>query len=132
MAGKPTKKRTSKKRTAKKSARKRPANKPAQPAEAPAPVTVGPVKRSRPVKKVRGRPAGSRTQNNSGQSQPSRCPKCQSTERTPYSQTREIKINGEDPVFGAYTHVVRRWTRCKGCGQARTDRSFEYRKSAAS
>lgn len=132
MAGKPTKKRAVKK-TAKKRTVKKKTTKPSQP------VTVGPIAKERPkpakIKGVaaskRGRPAGSKTQNSSGKSTPSRCPKCSSTERTPYSQTREIEVRGEDPEFGSYTHVIRRWTRCKGCGQARTDRSLAFKKSAA-
>lgn len=127
MAGKPTKKRAVKK-TAKKRTVKKKTTRPSQP------VTVGPIKKKRPktvAATKRGRPAGSKTQNSSGKSTPSRCPKCSSTERTPYSQTREIEVRGEDPEFGSYTHVIRRWTRCKGCGQARTDRSLAFKKSAA-
>lgn len=57
----------------------------------------------------------------------SRCPKCQSTERERYFKTVEVAIGGRELDGNEYTHVVRRWTRCKACGQARIDRSCEYR-----
>ena len=57
----------------------------------------------------------------------SRCPKCQSTDRTPYSGTVTVYAPGID-CDQPYTHVVKRWTRCAKCGQARVDQSQENRK----
>jgi hypothetical protein len=57
----------------------------------------------------------------------SRCPKCQSTDREPYSGTLAIHAPGIDTDRKPYTHVVKRWTRCKKCGQARVDQSVENR-----
>lgn len=108
------KKRSTKKRPAKKAAASKVAAASAKAESAP------------PAK---GRPAGSVTQKIVAEASPSRCPKCQSTERDKYSQTRSIAVNGRLPV--AHTHVVLRWTKCKSCGQARTDRSFENRKPKA-
>lgn len=58
---------------------------------------------------------------------PSRCRACGSTEREPYSNRDEeecITTIGEGiPI----THIIRQQTRCKTCGQARIDRTFENR-----
>jgi len=56
----------------------------------------------------------------------SRCPKCQSTDRTPYSGTVTVHAPGMDGTQ-PYTHVVKRWTKCAKCGQARVDQSLENR-----
>ena len=89
------------------------------------------AKKKSAKKKRAGRPVGSKTQKHVAENSPSRCLKCKSTERTPYSRTRVIESSGTDPRFGAYTHVVFRVTKCKGCGQARTDRTLENRTKRA-
>lgn len=59
---------------------------------------------------------------------PSACPKCRSTEREPYfGAPLEQEFSGTRPNGQAYTHIVRRRTRCKNCGQARIDRTYENR-----
>jgi nitrate reductase cytochrome c-type subunit len=57
----------------------------------------------------------------------SRCLKCGSTERERYTATRVQPFAGVDPAGRPYTHIVRRWTRCAACKQARIDRTFENR-----
>ena len=59
----------------------------------------------------------------------SRCPKCDSTERTPYFGCTEQEHDGVDEKGRPFTHIVRRRTRCLNCGQARIDRSHENRAS---
>ena len=82
-----------------------------------------------PAKKPRrGRPKGSRTQPRDHQTvEPSRCPHCGSTEREAYSQTTSQEFAGETPAGDPFTHIVRRWTRCRDCGSPRVDRTFERR-----
>jgi len=73
-----------------------------------------------------GRPAGSKTrQHDHATAEPSRC-RCGSTDREPYSQTIVTEYGGE---FNGqpFTHIVRRWTKCAACGQARVDKSHENR-----
>lgn len=77
--------------------------------------------------KTAGRPRGSRTQpRDVVPVQPSRCKRCGSTEREPYSQTTTRNIRGRNLETGALYNVVK-WsrTRCKSCGQARVDQVFE-------
>lgn len=74
-----------------------------------------------------GRPKGSLTQKVIAHAHPSRCPKCKSTDRAGYGRTRTVESRGTDPETGPYTHVLFRVTKCRHCGQARTDRSFENR-----
>jgi hypothetical protein len=75
-----------------------------------------------------GRPKGAKTQPRPvAQTQPSRCPVCDSTERKPYTQTRTQEYPGIDADGQAYTHILRRWTACAECGQARIDRTYENR-----
>ena len=75
------------------------------------------------------RPKGAKTQSRPvSDGQPTRCPACGSTERTPYSQTKKQPHGGVDAAGKPYTHVVRRWTACAACGQARVDRTYENRK----
>ena len=62
--------------------------------------------------------------------EPTRCPKCGSTERTPYRNPTEQAYAGVDQGK-PYTHIVRRYTSCKACGQFRIDRSHENRQGAA-
>lgn len=60
----------------------------------------------------------------------SRCPKCGSTERTGYEHVSEMEFGGKDPEGNEYTHVVRKSTNCKACGQRRIDRILENRPEA--
>lgn len=76
--------------------------------------------------KQSGRPVGSKTQKVIVQANPSCCPKCGSTDREPYANTQEYAHPGVENGQ-PYTHVLRRYTRCKACGQARIDRSYENR-----
>jgi hypothetical protein len=73
-----------------------------------------------------GRRRGAKTGTPQVESGKSRCPKCNSTTRKPYANTRAVEspgmINGKP-----YTHVVFRYTNCKKCGQARVDRTCENR-----
>lgn len=76
----------------------------------------------------RGRPKGSRTQRRDYQTvEPSRCPQCGSTQREAYSQTTTQEYAGETPDGRPYTHIIRRWTRCRACGHPRVDRTYEQR-----
>lgn len=80
------------------------------------------------AKREKGRPAGSRNrQYVHATAQPSRCPTCGSTEREAYFRTMETEYHGIDPAGQPYTHILRRWTHCAACGQARIDRSYELR-----
>jgi len=75
-----------------------------------------------------GRPEGAKTQPRpEAVAVPTRCPVCGSTERKPYTQTRVQEWAGTDPDGHPYTHIVRRWTACAACGQARIDRVYENR-----
>jgi hypothetical protein len=56
-----------------------------------------------------------------------RCPACGSTERERYTRSTSQAFAGIGPDGAPFTHVVRRWTRCAACGQARVDRSLENR-----
>jgi len=57
---------------------------------------------------------------------PSACPRCGSTDRTPYYHTRTLAITGR--ILGQpYDHIVYRYTRCRACGQHRVDRHYEFR-----
>ncbi len=77
-----------------------------------------------------GRPTGAKTQNVVVDATKSRCPKCSSTNRTPYSHTRAVASGGRDGDGVEHTHVVFRNTRCAKCGQARVDRTVENRTSS--
>lgn len=61
----------------------------------------------------------------------SHCSKCQSTERTAYTNTTEREIGGLTSDGRPYTHILWRSTKCATCGQARRDRCFENRKSGS-
>lgn len=91
--------------------------------QGPAP---GPTKVGTPAQA--GRPAGSKPPAEIVDSIKSRCPKCQSTDRTPYSGTVTVAASGVDQTGQPYTHVVKRWTKCAKCGQARVDQSLENRR----
>jgi hypothetical protein len=60
---------------------------------------------------------------------PTRC-KCGSTERERYFHTLKRAIAGVTAGGQPYTHVVWRRTRCRACGQVRTDRGRENRREA--
>lgn len=77
------------------------------------------------TKTQRGRPKGAKTSAYvQVQTEATRCPKCSSTEREGYNRRKVIKAGGmiDDRP---YTHIVLQWTRCKGCGQHRIDRTHE-------
>lgn len=57
----------------------------------------------------------------------SRCPACGSTDREKYQRATEQAYSGTDPQGNPYTHIIRRWTKCAKCGQARIDRHYENR-----
>lgn len=50
----------------------------------------------------------------------SRCPGCDSTDRTHYSSTIERRIDGEHDGK-PFTHVLWKRCRCRSCGQSRVD-----------
>ena len=59
---------------------------------------------------------------------PSRCPRCGSTQRVPYfGRLPEQAFEGYTGDGEPYTHIVRRRTKCCGCGQFRVDISYENR-----
>lgn len=76
--------------------------------------------------KPKGRPTGAANVETIVDVETSRCPRCGSTEREPYSGTTAQAYAG---TFGGrpYTHILRRRTRCCACGAARIDRAFENR-----
>lgn len=88
---------------------------------------ANPEPAAEPQPKSNGRPVGSKTQKVIAEAHVSRCAKCGSTDRTAYSNTKVYPFPGTDREGHPYTHVVRRTTRCKACGQARIDRSVENR-----
>jgi hypothetical protein len=94
----------------------KPKKKPAAAAAAPAPEAA-----------PKGRPAGSRNIDVVVTVLPSACPKCQSTDRTPYVNPVEYPYAGVTADDRPYTHIVWRSTRCLGCGQNRKDRCYENR-----
>lgn len=55
----------------------------------------------------------------------SRCPICGSTEREDYHGTRTLEVGGVLPDGTVYRRVVWRNTRCRSCGQARVDKTYE-------
>lgn len=56
----------------------------------------------------------------------SRCPRCKSTERSPYENSHEHAVVGEENGQ-PYDTVIWRTCRCLKCGQWRVDRSTECR-----
>ncbi|WP_146504963.1 hypothetical protein [Rubinisphaera italica] len=54
-----------------------------------------------------------------------RCEKCGSTDRLPYSRQQLLDHHGTAPDGQPCTHVRLQWTGCKSCGQARIDRTYE-------
>lgn len=77
-----------------------------------------------------GRPAGSKNITEIVTVKASRCAKCGSTERTPYTNTLEREIAGLHEGQ-EYTHILWRSTTCASCGQGRRDRCFENRPKPA-
>ncbi|MFV0446679.1 MAG: hypothetical protein ACK5Q5_24165 [Planctomycetaceae bacterium] len=78
------------------------------------------------AKQTRGRPKGSTTQPIPVSLAPkSRCKKCNSTDRTEYTNRREHPFEGIDPDGQPYNRIVFRRTSCAGCGQHRDDKTFE-------
>lgn len=106
-------------------AKKKPA-----PAKKPAPVKKSPVA-AKPAPVAKGRPPGSPNITAVVTVIPSRCQKCQSTERTPYTNATDRPYGGLTADGQPYTNIVWRSTTCASCGQARRDRCFEYRPEAA-
>jgi len=86
-----------------------------------------------PRKKKPGRPAGSRNVSaDHAEGKLTRCKQCGSTEREPYYKMTEQEHGGIDPDGQPYTHIVRRWTRCRSCPDrpVRIDRFYENRQPA--
>lgn len=79
----------------------------------------------------KGRPEGSKTTREIGTVELSRCPKCNSTERTPYRNKRESECGGKTLDGKPFTHVVWQSTTCAKCGQHRTDKTYENRDTNA-
>ena len=72
-----------------------------------------------------GRPNGSKTKKRPTVNETaSRCPRCGSTDRTAYTQTRVVDGGGTAPDGKPFNQVRLGWTSCKACGQARIDRSY--------
>lgn len=79
-------------------------------------------------RKRRGRPAGSLNVDDlpTAEARPSRCPKCGSSVRGPYSRARVFKRNPPRSHDGLiYTRLVIRRCVCE-CGLPRDDRSYEW------
>lgn len=75
-----------------------------------------------------GRPAGATSRTyDSATVVPSRCQRCSSTARTPYTKRHILSCGGQrSPTTGlVFNLVVLRWTSCGDCGQHRVDRSEE-------
>lgn len=80
--------------------------------------------RSSSRRKSRGRPKGSQTAPKPVANAPaSRCPKCDGTNRTPYTNTRTVDASGTEPDGAVYDQVTFRRTICRDCGQHRVDRT---------
>jgi len=56
-----------------------------------------------------------------------RCPACGSSSRTAYFAVTAQEHGGISPDGKPYTHIVRRRTVCRNCGQHRVDRCYENR-----
>lgn len=85
-----------------------------------------------PKKRRSSKPAQSSTSGPRRNGQPAphtiafatRCPKCGSTEREPYYQSKTVALVGR--ILGMpFDHVTFRRTRCKHCGQIRVERTYE-------
>jgi RNase P subunit RPR2 len=72
-----------------------------------------------------GRPKGSKTKKVAVvDAVRTRCIKCGSTQRTKYSQRRELNTSGVLPDGTEFDKVIWRRTTCKKCGQVRDDREY--------
>jgi len=58
---------------------------------------------------------------------PTRCPRCGSTNRDPYHNTRRLDTTGTLPCGSVYSAVIWRRTRCHDCGQTRIDKTWIFR-----
>jgi hypothetical protein len=86
-----------------------------------------PTTKRQPPTTKKGRPKGSRNhQVDHAAVELSRCPKCGSTEREAYARKHVQRIAGTDAEGRPSPAIVRRRTRCLGCGQHRIDRSYEH------
>jgi hypothetical protein len=76
-----------------------------------------------------GRPAGSpNIEYKRAAATPPHCPTCLSTDREPYGRIlTTIKCGGISPDGWPYTHVVKRATQCRACGQYYTVSTYENR-----
>lgn len=75
----------------------------------------------------RGRPAGITPPRDVVVWEPARCPRCGSHDRTRITATTIQWFEGEYHGV-AYNCIVRQWTKCGMCGQARVQRSYQTRK----
>ncbi|MEM1213846.1 MAG: hypothetical protein AAGI68_16275 [Planctomycetota bacterium] len=91
-----------------------------------------PAAKKRSGKKKPGRPPGSKTADPPRVTAVlSRCPRCGSTNREPYTSKHEMHHCGVDPATGQpYTHKVWKRCKCSDCGQLRTDITYENRTTA--
>lgn len=55
----------------------------------------------------------------------SRCKNCESTKRTAYGHAIVQEAIGLDPKGKPFTHMIARPCKCRDCGQARRDISYE-------
>lgn len=76
-----------------------------------------------------GRPAGRKNaEYDSAEGELTRCGKCGSTDREAYFGDPIVQeFSGVDEAGRPYTHIVRRRTRCRNCGQLRIDMHKENR-----
>lgn len=83
-------------------------------------------KKAQQTKPAGGRPKGAKTeQREQAIAELSRCRRCQSTDREAYTgQPFTQRLSGTRDGK-PYNRVVRRRTRCRNCGQARFDLTYE-------
>ena len=87
------------------------------------------AKRKKAAVSNAGRPEGAKTGNyETAEVVATQCNACSSSNREPYFGKIERGIAGVLSDGREYSHVVWRRTRCRDCGQARIDRSYENRK----
>jgi predicted Zn-ribbon and HTH transcriptional regulator len=78
--------------------------------------------------KKTGRPKGTRAEPaQTVVAEPTRCPKCQSTQRDKYLSFHEQAVFGMRSGGMPYTRIIKRRCRCANCGQVRIDKSYEFR-----
>lgn len=81
------------------------------------------------MKSETGRPKGSKNKPlDHAQGELTRCQRCQSTNRNPYTSRVEQAYAGTTLGGQPYTHIVRRRTSCADCGQHRIDKHYEFRR----